>query len=201
MLPTRVRRIVANELDAVRPRLWLMKSLAVLLPDGVAPRGRALLYRLFGVPIGAGTVISGPLGFGWHGDVFSNLTIGRRCFFNRDVFIDTMARVTIGDNVTFGHDVALITATHDMSIPTHRAGPLMPLPIAIQDGAWIAARTTILPGVTVHTGAVVAAGAVVARDVPAHTLVGGVPARPIRNLPSTSPVPSRGAPSGGREQR
>jgi acetyltransferase-like isoleucine patch superfamily enzyme len=55
-------------------------------------------------------------------------------------------------------------------------------PITIEDGVWIASRVTLLPGVTVGTGAVVAAGAVVRRDVPPHTLVGGVPSRVLRDL-------------------
>lgn len=53
-------------------------------------------------------------------------------------------------------------------------------PVVIGDGVWIGARATILKGVTIGDGAVVAAGAVVTRDVPAHSLVAGVPARVVR---------------------
>lgn len=173
---------LVDEVRWVRPRLWAMQGLARLLPDGVGLRSRALLYRLFGVPIGRGTVISSPLRFGWYGEVYRNLAIGNHSFFNSKVFIDTTAPVSIGDHVTFGHDVSLITSHHDMGRPTHRAGDVVPKPISIGDGAWIAAHVTILPGVRIGEGAVIAAGAVVARDVPAHTLVGGVPARLIRVL-------------------
>ena len=55
-------------------------------------------------------------------------------------------------------------------------------PIHIGRGAWIAAGGTVLQGVTVGDDAVVAAGAVVTKDVPARTLVAGVPARVIRAL-------------------
>lgn len=175
-------KVLVDEVRWVRPRLWAMNGLTRLLPDGVGPRSRALLYRLFGMPIGRGTVIYGPLRFGWYGEVYRHLAIGKQCFFNSKVFIDTTAPVSIGDHVTFGHDVSLITAHHDMAHPTHRAGAVVPKPISIGNGAWIAAHVTILPGVRIGEGAVIAAGAVVARDVPAHTLVGGVPARPIRAL-------------------
>ena len=57
-----------------------------------------------------------------------------------------------------------------------------PKPVRIGDGAWLASRAVVLPGVTVGEGAIVAAGAVVTRSVEPHTLVGGVPARLIRHL-------------------
>lgn len=53
---------------------------------------------------------------------------------------------------------------------------------SIGDGAWIGSRVTFLPGLRIGAGAVAAAGALVTRDVPADTLVGGVPARKIRAL-------------------
>jgi len=56
--------------------------------------------------------------------------------------------------------------------------------VSVEDGAWIAARVTVLPGVTIGRGSVVAAGAVVTRDVPPNCLVAGVPARVLRELPT-----------------
>jgi len=55
----------------------------------------------------------------------------------------------------------------------------------VGDGAWIATRAVVLPGVTIGEGAVVAAGAVVTRSVAPHTMVGGVPARVLRDLPNS----------------
>ena len=52
----------------------------------------------------------------------------------------------------------------------------------MRQNAWIGANTTILPGVTVGENAVVAAGAVVTRNVPANTVVAGVPARVIKTI-------------------
>ena len=73
-----------------------------------------------------------------------------------------------------------------MGDPECRAGAHLARPIRIESGAWIGARSTILPGVTVGHGAVVAAGAVVTRDVEPNTLVAGVPARVLRSLEPSS---------------
>ena len=52
--------------------------------------------------------------------------------------------------------------------------------IVLEDDVWVGYRATILDGVTIHRGGVVAAGAVVCKDVPPYTVVGGVPAKPIK---------------------
>ena len=96
--------------------------------------------------------------------------------------MDAAAPITLGDGVSIGHHSIFVTTDHAVVIAEFRAGNIKVAPITVEDGAWIAASVTLLPGVTVGTGAVVAAGAVVTKDVPPHTLVGGIPARPIRRL-------------------
>jgi acetyltransferase-like isoleucine patch superfamily enzyme len=76
----------------------------------------------------------------------------------------------------------MLTGTHDFHDPQNRVGKMEGRPITICDGVWLGARSTILPGVTVGGGAVVGAGAVVTKDVPANTVVAGVPAKVIRCL-------------------
>ncbi|EHM32411.1 Putative acetyltransferase [Enterococcus faecium E4453] len=58
----------------------------------------------------------------------------------------------------------------------------MPAPIVIEDGSWIGANVTVIPGVTIHKGAIVAAGSVVVKDCEENALYAGVPAKKIRNL-------------------
>jgi len=81
-----------------------------------------------------------------------------------------------------GHGVTFITSDHETGTLSRRAGELKVLPIIVEDGVWIAANVTLLPGVTVGRGAVVAAGAVVTKDVPPNSLVAGIPAKVIRLL-------------------
>ena len=76
--------------------------------------------------------------------------------------------------------MVLATLNHCM-IPEQRAN-LEPAPIHIGKNVWIGANATVLPGVTIGEGAVIAAGAVVTKDVPANTIVGGIPAKKIRDI-------------------
>jgi acetyltransferase-like isoleucine patch superfamily enzyme len=112
--------------------------------------------------------------------VFGPATIGEGTFLNRDVYI--RPQTTIGAGVSVGPFARFVTETHDLGGPTGRAGRGRTEPIAIGDGCWIGADVTVLGGVTIGAGSVVAAGSVVIRDVPADTLVAGVPARVVRSL-------------------
>lgn len=115
------------------------------------------------------------------GEICGPVTIGDGVFINRDCYI--RPHTTIGDNVNLGPFVKLITDTHDIGPASKRAGRVLYDPISIEDGAWIGAAVMVLGGVTIGAGAMVAAGAVVTAHVAANTLVGGVPARFIRQLP------------------
>jgi acetyltransferase-like isoleucine patch superfamily enzyme len=95
---------------------------------------------------------------------------------------DVGAPIRIGDRVRIGHDVSLLTVDHQVGPDYMRSGKTKCGPIEIGDGAWLASRVVVLPGVRIGAGAIVAAGSVVTRDVPDHTLVVGVPARVARNL-------------------
>jgi maltose O-acetyltransferase len=90
--------------------------------------------------------------------------------------------------VNLGHAVTLLTIDHEIGNAYKRCGLSHSGPIVIGNGVWIASNAVILPGVTVGDGAVVAAGAVVTKDVAPNTLVGGVPARAIRELPEEASV-------------
>lgn len=182
-LRARVLGVLREEFAGVRPRLLLAGMAAGLLPVHCFSRLRAHIYRAGGLRLGPGTVVRGPIRVWGAGDIARRLQIGENCFINFPLFLEMEAEVWIGDRVAIGHGVTLITANHSIASAWRRGGPVVPAPIRIEDGCLVCARALILPGVTVGQGSVVAAGAVVTSDVKPNTLVAGVPARPVRELP------------------
>lgn len=106
--------------------------------------------------------------------------IGKNVFINHACSFLDMGGITVEDDVLIGPKVNLITENHPVNPDERRA--LVTKPITIRKGAWIGAGATVLPGVTVGENAIVAAGAVVSKDVPADTVVGGIPAKTIRKI-------------------
>jgi len=186
----RARRALRSEFGALHPRLWLAGLPVGLLPQLAFPRLRTSLYRLAGVSIGEHTLLGGRLDLIGPGRIEGRLTIGRDCWLNAPLFADLTQSITIGDRVTIGHHVVLVTASHMFGPSTRRAGPGKSAPIVIGDGVWIAAGVMILPGVTIGAGAILGAGSVVTRDVPERTLAFGTPARPVRQLSANEDVES-----------
>lgn len=113
-------------------------------------------------------------------DFGKNITVEDDVFINSGCHFQDQGGITIGEGSLIGHNVVLATLNHDMD-PEHRKD-LHPAPIKIGKHVWIGANATVCPGVTIGDGAVVAAGAVVTKDVPANTVVGGVPAKVIRYI-------------------
>jgi maltose O-acetyltransferase len=178
----RLREVIAEELANFHPRLTIALALVRLLPPFVGSRLRVTLLRFAGCRIGAGTLIAGRVSVigGLH--PAANLVVGDGCWFNAGCTFDSTDQIVIGDRVWMGQEVLVLTSTHQVGDHAGRAGVVATAPVSIGSGAWLGARATILPGVSIGDGAVVAAGAVVNRPVPADQLVAGVPARPVRQL-------------------
>ncbi len=111
-----------------------------------------------------------------------NIRFGKNIFVNSGCSFQDQGGITIGDGTLIGHQVVLATINHAQD-PSRR-GDMTFAPITIGRNVWIGAHATILPGVTIGDGAIIAAGAVVRQDVPANTIVGGVPARVIKPIDS-----------------
>ena len=108
------------------------------------------------------------------------IAIGKNVFINHACSFLDMGGITIEDDVLIGPKVNLITENHPLD-PGNRKS-LIATAILIKRNAWIGAAATVLPGVTIGENAVVAAGAVVNKDVPANTVVAGVPAKIVRRI-------------------
>ncbi len=109
-------------------------------------------------------------------DAKGGLEIGNNTIINQKCRLDSRGTLTIGNNVSISSEVCILTADHDVQSGTFngRLGS-----VTIDDYVFIGTRAMILPGVKVGWGAVVAAGAVVTKDVEAHAIVAGVPAKLI----------------------
>lgn len=106
-----------------------------------------------------------------------NISIGNDCVINKRVLLDGRGgEIIIGNCVDIAQDSRIWTAQHDYNNPNYEC---ICKGVIIEDYAWIASNTTILPGVKIGKGAVIATGAIVTKDVPPYTVVGGIPAKKI----------------------
>jgi putative colanic acid biosynthesis acetyltransferase WcaF len=123
-------------------------------------RLRPILLRAFGAEVGERVFLRHRVRVLWPW----KLTVGDDCWIGEDVWLLNLEPITLGRDVCLSQAAFLCTGSHDRHSPSfdYDNGP-----IAIGDGAWVAARATVLRGVSVAAGAVVPAGAVVGRDVPA----------------------------------
>lgn len=113
-------------------------------------------------------------------DCGKNITVGKNVFINSGCRFQDQGGITIGDGSLIGHNVVLCTLNHDFELT--KRGTTIPSPIIIGKNVWIGANVTVVPGITIGDNAIIAAGAVVTKDVPANTLVGGVPAKILKNI-------------------
>lgn len=143
---------------------WLSKLAKYSVVVWYFPRLRPYIWRIIGVKVG------------------NNVDIGW------DVFLD----VNYADQLTVEDDVWIINRSmifcHRRSMDEYHIGsrykdmPQIKMPVVIKKGAAISTGAIIMPGVTVGEGAIVGAGSVVTKDVPAWSIVAGVPAKVIKRL-------------------
>ena len=147
---------------------------------------RVCLLQLFGAKVGKNTVIERIRLINLYRMGIGGITIGNNCFLGDGVTLDTAERITLKDDITLSFDVMVLTHTNVgyKDHPVQKHIPPVVKPTMFKKGCFVGVRATILPGITIGEGAAVAAGAVVTKNVPAKTLVGGVPAKVIRKFKS-----------------
>ena len=168
-----------DEFGGTHPRLLAARLVLAPLPRYTGARIRARVLRAAGFDVARNAVFCDMPIIRGGSNLCRLLHVGDNVFVNVGCVFDLNERIDIGDNVQLAHEVLLLTTTHEIGPPQVRAGKHVIAPVRIGRGAWLGARSTILPGVTVGEGAVVGAGSVVTKDVAPHTVVGGVPARVI----------------------
>ena len=167
----------ARFLRSRRVEYWLVIALANLVghvPSHILRHGA---YRhIFRIRLPENSVI-------YMGCRFFNpwgIAIGHNSIVGDHAFLDGRRGLVIGNNVNIAGDVRIYTLEHD---PSSLAFEAVGGPVELKDWVYIGTRVTILPGVTIGEGAVVASGAVVTQSVQPWTIVGGVPAKYIKNRP------------------
>jgi putative colanic acid biosynthesis acetyltransferase WcaF len=140
---------------------------------------RAFLLRCFGAKLGSNCHIYGRarIWAPW------NLICAEMATIGDEAIIYNPARMVLGSHAIISQQAYLCGATHDYEDPNF---PLVSFPISIGSYAWVCARATVQPGVSVGEGAVLALGSVATHDLQPWTVYGGVPARKIKMRRNTT---------------
>lgn len=166
-----------------------------ILPENGSARGKKLAQEINNLPIdnreeivrlekelfgrtGEHIYVNPPL----YVDYGRHIFMGENVYCNMDCLFLDVNTITIGNNVMFGPRVSLYTAGHPIDAEVRISDLEFGLPIVIEDNVWVGGSATILPGVTVGKNSIVASGAIVTKDVPANCIVGGNPARVLREI-------------------
>lgn len=142
----------------------------VVIPNPI----RKWYLRCFGIRIGKDSCIHRGCKF-FH---VGGLSIGENSVVNFGCYLDNRRGITIGKNVGIAHNTKIYTLGHNIDSPEFETKGA---PVVIEDDAFVFSNSLIMPGVTIHRGAIVLAGSVVTKDVEAWTIVGGNPAKKIKD--------------------
>lgn len=159
--------------------LFLMQFVLHFIPETRGFGLKRILYRMAGANIEENVRICSSVKVFGNG----NFKIGKNTWVGHGSVIMCSSSIDIGSNVDIGPEVFIGTGTHVIDTDSENvAGRGISKDVIIGNGSWLCARSIILPGVTVGNKAIIASGAVVLYNVLGKTVVGGVPAKMIKNL-------------------
>ncbi|WP_162054832.1 sugar O-acetyltransferase [Pontibacter pamirensis] len=186
-MPSELEKMLSGELYvAADPQLTEMRVKARTLlaqynalPFGQTDKRRELISQMFG-QVGQNAEIQPP----FYCDYGCHIHAGDNLYMNFNCVVLDCATVKIGDNVQFGPNVQIYTATHPLLASERIKGPELAYPITIGNNVWLGGGTIVCPGVTIGVNTTIGAGSVVTKDVPPYVFAAGNPCRIIRELPT-----------------
>lgn len=154
--------------------LWYMTN-ALFFQNPLNPSSslKVLLLRLFGAKIGQGVMLKPSINvkYPW------NMEIGDYTWIGENAWLDSLAPIKIGSNCCISQGVYFCTGNHDW---TDQAFCLVVKPIMVENGAWIGARSTVLPGVVLKSHSVVTAGSIISKDTEPYMIYSRSPAVKVK---------------------
>jgi len=112
-----------------------------------------------------------------------DISIGNDIWIGKNFTVHGNGKVRIENNIDIAPDVTILTGGHIISDnPLHRAGEGLIYTVAINNGCWIGARTTILGNTTISSGSVIGACSLVNKNIPPNSVAFGIPAKINREL-------------------
>lgn len=154
--------------------LWhFVNALFLQNPLNPSSKLKITILKMFGASIGSGVVVKPSINikYPW------NIKIGDNTWIGEGAWLDSLDKITIGKNCCISQGVYFCTGNHDWTDPTFG---LIVKPISVEDGAWVGARATVLPGVTIGSHSIVSAGSSVSKNTEPNMIYVGNPAQPVK---------------------
>jgi maltose O-acetyltransferase len=169
----------ADDPDLVAGRSAAQRLLEAFNATGADEQDRRhrLLTELLG-SLGEGATILPRFGC----DYGTYISVGAHTFINYDAIMLDCAPISIGEHVSIGPRVQLLTALHPLEAAARRHGWESASPITIGDNVWLGGGVIVSAGVTVGDDSVIGAGSIVTRDIPTAVLAAGNPCRVIKAI-------------------
>ncbi len=157
---------------------WFFYGLVKYLPPIFGDVLRVIVLKIFGCTINSwkfreGITIWSPRG----------LKIGKNCSVNEWVYFQALGGITIGNGVRIAARSSILSVNHEFEDSSQLIlnQGLRLEKVVIEDNVWIGINAVVLPGVKIGEGSIISAGAVVTKDVPPFSIVGGIPAKVLKN--------------------